>query len=189
MGQNRGATGPWTRVLTGALLGLTLLAAGAAPPGPRFADEDKDWGVPVASTLRRADYHAPTPREIPGARMMLTTDLKALLARDPAVVLVDVLGDPPHPTLPGAVWLRHAGLAEFPGDELARLEAILNKLTGGDRQRPLVFFCLSADCWLSYNAALRAAAFGYRNVIWYRGGVAAWREAGYPMAMSVPYAW
>jgi len=182
----------WLRgasAIVGAMFALLLLAACTGFAGPRFADEDRDWGVAAAPSLRRADYHAPTPREIPGARVMLTTALKALLDRESGVVLVDVLGDPPHPTLPGAYWLRHAGLAEFPGDELPRLEATLEKLSGGDRHRPLVFFCLSSECWLSYNAALRAVAFGFRDVIWYRGGVAAWREAGYPMAMSEPFSW
>lgn len=177
------------RVVAGVVVALQLLAACAATAGPRFAGEDHDWGVAPAPTLRRTDYHAPTPREIPGARVIFTTELKSLLDREPGAVLVDVLGDPPHPTVPGSYWLRHAGLAEFPGDELARLETTLKKLAGGDRHRPLVFFCLSSECWLSYNAALRAVAFGFRDVMWYRGGVEAWREAGYATALSTPYDW
>jgi PQQ-dependent catabolism-associated CXXCW motif protein len=168
---------------------LAALPAAAQRGMPLFADEDRDWGVPPARSLRLADYHAPTPAEIPGARVIRTVELQELLERERRVVLVDVLGEPAHPTLPGAAWLRNAGLGDFFGNDIDRLEAALAKLTEGDRRRPLVFFCLSAECWLSYNAALRAVAFGYREVIWYRGGVEAWRAAGYPMSRSVPYPW
>jgi PQQ-dependent catabolism-associated CXXCW motif protein len=47
---------------------------------------------------------------------------------------------------------------------------------------PLVFFCVNSQCWLSYNASLRAAALGYTNVYWYRGGIESWRAAGLPLA-------
>ncbi|HSD59333.1 MAG TPA: rhodanese-like domain-containing protein [Burkholderiales bacterium] len=174
-----------------ALLGLlyTLAALPGEARQPGFADEDRDWGVAPVRSLRLSDYHAPTPLEVPKARTIRTVELKALLERDPRVVLVDVLGSPPHPTLPGAVWMPNAGLGDFFGGETQKLEAALDKLSGGDRERPLVFFCLSAECWLSYNASLRALAFGYRNVIWYRGGVEAWKAANYPMSLSAPYPW
>jgi len=60
---------------------------------------------------------------------------------------------------------------------------------GGDKSRPMVFYCVDAECWLSYNAALRAIKLGYTNVMWYRGGVAAWRTAELPMAQSDPFFW
>jgi rhodanese-related sulfurtransferase len=55
--------------------------------------------------------------------------------------------------------------------------AAVDKLTGGDKTRPLVFLCFNAECWLSYNAALHAMDAGYKDVIWYRGGTEAWRGA------------
>lgn len=67
----------------------------------------------------------------------------------------------------------------------AKLDERLARLTAGDRQRPVVFYCLSAECWLSYNASLRAVALGYRSVLWYRGGIEAWRAAGLPMAPAI----
>ena len=48
----------------------------------------------------------------------------------------------------------------------------------GDTGAPLVFFCAGPRCWLSYNAALRAARLGYGNVLWYRGGIEAWGAGG-----------
>lgn len=51
-------------------------------------------------------------------------------------------------------------------------------MTGGNRETPLVLYCLSNQCWMSYNAALRAIHLGYTNVLWYRGGLEAWKAAG-----------
>jgi hypothetical protein len=34
---------------------------------------------------------------------------------------------------------------------------------------------------MSYNAALRAINLGYKNVLWYRGGIEAWQRAGLPL--------
>ena len=43
----------------------------------------------------------------------------------------------------------------------------------------MVFYCL-ADCWMSWNAAKRAAAWGWRQVLWYRDGMDGWEAAGLP---------
>ncbi|MND08271.1 hypothetical protein D3C83_307850 [compost metagenome] len=52
-----------------------------------------------------------------------------------------------------------------------------------------MFFCVDTECWLSYNAALRAIRLGYSNVMWYRGGISAWSAAELPMAQSDPFFW
>ena len=41
-------------------------------------------------------------------------------------------------------------------------------------------YCLSAECWLSYNATLRALRLGYLDALWYRGGIEAWTDARLP---------
>lgn len=164
------------------LAGVRLAAAG-------YGEEGRDWGVPAQDTLRGRDYHAPTPTAVPGARTITTAELKALIASDPKVVLVDALGGEPHDSVPFAVWLKDSGLGQGFDDTLQeRLGARLKELTEGDPARPVVFFCLSSECWLSYNTSLRAARLGYRNVAWYRGGVQAWKAAGLPMT-RVTAAW
>ena len=45
---------------------------------------------------------------------------------------------------------------------------------------PLVFYCQRA-CWMSWNAARRAVALGYKQISWYPDGVDGWREAGLPL--------
>lgn len=176
------------RYLCLAILALSLSAGAAEQAG---LEEDRDWGVAPTSQLRQPPYSAPTPRTAPGVATIATQDLKALLDAEPASVrapvLIDVAAGDGHRTLPGAYWLPGAGRGDNFIDELqASLVSLLEKLTGGDRQRPLVFFCVNTQCWLSYNAALRAAAAGYARVYWYRGGLEAWRAAGLPLVQMGP---
>ena len=156
-----------------------LLVLAACLAAPALANEDVDYGLAPVSTLRTADFHAPTPREIPGAKTIGTSALRESLQAQPQLLLFDVLGGEAHASLPGAVWLPGAGRGQsFTDTVQARFAQVMNALTKGDRKRPLVFFCQGPQCWLSYNAALRAVALGYEAVYWYRGGIEAWIEAG-----------
>ena len=97
--------------------------------------------------------------------------------------MFDVVGGTGHDTIPGAFWLPGAGRGDSLSDPVqAQLARTLEALAGGDRARRMVFFCIGVRCWLSYNAALRAAALGYREVYWYRGGINAWIDAGGDLA-------
>jgi PQQ-dependent catabolism-associated CXXCW motif protein len=161
----------------------------AAPPwqqvpltAPAYDSETQDFGVPPVNTIRPGNYEAPTPTQIGGAAVITTPRLRDLMLAPKRPILIDVLGGNPTMSLPGAVWLRGAGLGSGFADEIQqRLAARLTELTGGDKSRAMVFFCLSRTCWLSYNAALRAVSLGYRNVMWYRGGRNAWIAAGLAM--------
>ena len=98
-------------------------------------------------------------------------------------LLFDILGGPE--LIPGA---RYAVPASQPGSfndqtqqEFGRY---LQSLTQGRKDVPLVFYCLSNQCWMSYNASLRAINMGYSNVLWYRGGIEAWKAAGQMVQMA-----
>lgn len=150
-----------------------------------LVDEKRDFGVPPSTELRLQGHASPTPLTIPGARVIVTTELRARLDEPLEVrpLLFDVLGEDAHSTIPGAIWLPGAGRgASFDDEVQARLAKLLQFATRGDRARSLVFFCSSRECWLSYNAALRAVRLGYRDVRWYRGGLEAWRAAGGALA-------
>jgi PQQ-dependent catabolism-associated CXXCW motif protein len=155
-----------------------LAHAGAACA---FADEERDWGVAPTRDIRQPPYSAPTPLEAPGARTIVTDALRDLLASTPAPLLVDVAAGENHLTLKGALWLPDAGRGLHYFDPVqGALAERLSALTAGDKARAVVFFCVNALCWLSYNASLRAAALGYSRVYWFRGGIEAWRAAGLP---------
>jgi PQQ-dependent catabolism-associated CXXCW motif protein len=156
-----------------------------APDAGGYAEEDRDWQIAPTNRLRRQPYHGPTPLSIPGAQVVQTRELRAMLTSVSPPILIDVLGEEDHVTLAGAVWLSGAGRGtNFLDPVQSVLTQLLEKLTAGDKARDLVFFCASAQCWLSYNAALRAVAAGYGKVYWYRGGVEAWGAAGLPTART-----
>lgn len=163
---------PW--ILAGALLA-------AAPAG---ADENADFGVAPVAALRLTDLSAPTPRAVPGAKTVSTAQLRERLrATEDRPLLFDVLGGEQHDSLPGAIWLPGAGRGSGLADGVqAQLARVLQAATRGDAGRAMVFFCQGTSCWLSYNAALRAVALGYREVYWYRGGIEAWLAAGGELA-------
>lgn len=191
----------WRRGLAAAALALAapLVLAQVVVPADAslqtpYAQEDKDWAVPPEPAIRKTAYHAPTPASLPGARVIRTLQLKALLGQpDARVVVIDVLNarrdGRPHKTVPGALWLPGAGNGDFYGAEKSRYAKALEAATGGDKARPLVFLCLSAECWLSWNAALRALEAGYTDVLWYRGGTDAWHGASLDLAEVAATPW
>ena len=149
-----------------------------------LAARAEDGGSAPTAQLRLGNYSAPTPSSIPGARVVDTAELRRLMqapaARQP--LLFDVRGERQE-SLPGAIWLPGAGRgASFEDGVQARLSSVLRETTRGDLARTLVFFCAGPRCWLSYNAALRAARLGYRDVRWYREGVEIWGEGGGALA-------
>ncbi|WP_291572144.1 rhodanese-like domain-containing protein [Bradyrhizobium sp.] len=158
-----------------------------APPEPgqdladNYAEELTDFGVPSQNELK-VNVGSMTPLTIPGGRRVTTSQVFKLLDTD--AVLIDVLRDNSggHPTLPGAIYVPGAGDSGSFRDRIQRrLASVLTQLTSNNADRPLVFYCEGARCWESYNAALRAMHLGYRNVMWYRGGLRSWTEANLKM--------
>lgn len=167
---------------------LKKLAA-AEPPGDRTPG------------YRMGDYRAPTPATAPGAATLTVPDLRALLERSPDTRLIDVMPAPPRPadrpdtavwippprrSLPGAVWLPNVGYGGLSAEQEHYFRSGLDALSRGDRAAPLVIFC-ERDCWMSWNAARRAAEWGYRNVHWFPDGTDGWREAGHALEPATPF--
>ncbi|HKW55024.1 MAG TPA: rhodanese-like domain-containing protein [Stellaceae bacterium] len=159
----------------------------AASLGPSYANEAHDDGAAPQRTIHARNTSGSTPLSVPGAHTAVTRQVAGALAGANPPILLDVANSwGGHQTLPGAVWMRGAG--DDAADKNAALDALFHALLASvapDRNQALVIFCESSVCWQSYNAALRAAADGYVNVYWYRGGVAAWRAAGLPTVSSV----
>ncbi|KAA2213504.1 PQQ-dependent catabolism-associated CXXCW motif protein [Teichococcus oryzae] len=149
--------------------------------------------VPVPDGFRMGEYRAPTPAWVPGAVTLDTPEAEALW-RQGMAVWIDVLpvarrpeGLPdnslwrPAPRLgiPGSLWLPEVGRGTITPAQEAWLRGTLMTMAGGGRDRPVVFYCLS-DCWMSWNAALRAVQWGWTAVRWYRDGTDGWEAAGLP---------
>ncbi|MQX38229.1 rhodanese-like domain-containing protein [Roseospira navarrensis] len=142
--------------------------------------ERQDMGVQPTQSLHTGPMHGPTPASIPGGQLITTLDLVSLVqGQQTPYLLFDVLGA--NEMLPGAIPAVQASQPGQFGDQISQqMGAFLQQATQGNRQVPLIFYCASRDCWMSYNAALRAINLGYGNVLWYRGGLEAWKQAGGP---------
>lgn len=158
--------------------------AGLKPPAERtHANEEFGGGrADAAERLRTQRLDDITPAQLPGARTLVTGELAALLTGATRPVVVDVSSH--VESLPGSVALWGGGQAfDDPKAEEAmagRFKGLL-ALLAPDRSAPVVFYCLSRNCWASVNAARRAAAAGWQQVLWYRGGLESWRAAGLPL--------
>ncbi|MGQ0673821.1 MAG: rhodanese-like domain-containing protein [Hyphomicrobium sp.] len=179
-------------VAAAAFLAVTIVHSTAVR-----AEDDFD----PATGYRIARYRAPVPDEAPGARRVDLDAVEALVA-DPGTVLLDVMAaegagpDPatgewrlskPRQHIPGSVWLPEVGRGVLdPGIE-HYFKSHLDRLTGGDKSRRILIYCL-ADCWMGWNAAKRAASYGYTAVHWYPEGTDGWRDWDGPLAPAMPVA-
>ncbi len=184
----------------GAALGMPQGKPGSAPAGmsPIYAGprqgaaallealsawERQDLGVPAPRTLHPGVTHAPTPNEIPGGQLITTRELVPMIQNPQggSVLIFDVLGGAQRlPNAIPAVTASASGTFDDPPQR--QLAQLLERKTRGRRDQPLVFYCQGRQCWMSYNAALRAINLGYTKVLWYRGGLDAWQRAGLPFA-------
>jgi rhodanese-related sulfurtransferase len=155
------------------------------PRNPAGSDLDQlaqweraEMGVRPKSQLHTGPMHGPTPTSIPGGQVITTKGLVTFVQQRMGPVF-DVLGGPQM--LPGALAVVPAAQpGSFQDENQQRFGAYLRQLTRGRTDVPLVFYCQGPQCWMSYNAALRAINLGYQNVLWYRGGIEAWQRAGQP---------
>ncbi len=154
--------------------------------------------VPVPDDYRMEDYHAPVPDRVPGGTVIHAAEVKKLSAA--GAILIDVLPAPrrpeamkpgtpwlpaPHLDIPGSIWLPDFGRGALNKVMEKWFHQKLRDLTRDDPDRTLVFYC-QAQCWMSWNAARRAAKLGFRAVYWFPEGVDGWREAGFPLAEAKP---
>jgi PQQ-dependent catabolism-associated CXXCW motif protein len=153
----------------------------AGSPAAFYGGENFDFRVLPQNTLQQ-DVGTPTPLAISGATTVTTIELKNAVEAGRPMILIDALRGLHAMTIKGAVALPYAGASGTFDDAIqSQLARALRDLLLGRTDVSLVFFCQGAECWESYNAALRAHAAGFQNILWYRGGLAAWKDAGLPM--------
>ena len=183
-----------------ALVRMVLMGAGLALSGAALSGAAAEAdAVPEPDGYRTDDYRAPVPRTLEGARVIdgeeaeqVVKDGKALLIdvypqakKPPNLPEGTIWRDPTHKTIEGAHWLPNVGYGVLSEEFENYFRTRLATLTENDRTRPLVFFC-QRDCWMSWNAAKRARAWGYTDVIWFPDGTDAWQEQGHDLVKAVP---
>jgi PQQ-dependent catabolism-associated CXXCW motif protein len=180
-------------VASGAVLSTlyltTVMTTGLSYVNP--ADEFSNFGVAAQGELKRA-VGTNTPRTIPGGKVMTTAELETALSRgtleDVPFRAIDAWrrSDSKEVYIPESIYIEYAGeYGTFDDNIQLRLKEELTELTNGNLDMPLVFFCIGATCWESYNAALRAIKLGYTKVYWYRGGISSWQAAHRPYALDL----
>jgi len=152
-----------------------------------------DPAVTIPDTYRMDGYRASVPDTVPGAVVVGTEEVRALSAS--GALLVDVLPAPRRPEamrpgapclppthygLPGSVWWPEIGRGALPD----AVETAFRQRLHAAGDRVIVFYCLP-NCWMSWNAARRAASMGARAA-WYPDGFDGWEAAGLPSAPLVP---
>jgi PQQ-dependent catabolism-associated CXXCW motif protein len=172
------------RLLCGLLLAGSC-GANARPPEPEG--------------YRTDDYRAPTPDAVAGG-VVLDTKAAHTLWTSGDAVWIDVLPAPrrpanlppsalwmplPHRDIPSSVWLPEIGRGALSPELEAYFRNHLEAATKGRYDAPVVFYCL-ADCWMSWNAAKRAAGWGYTQIYWYRDGTDGWEAAKLPVVTAEP---
>jgi PQQ-dependent catabolism-associated CXXCW motif protein len=151
------------------------------PIGRVYGEETRDFGVTPQATLQ-TNINSPTPNAIPVGKIISTVLLEEEIRKGTQFLLVDVLEGQHPQTIVKARYISYGGRGGSFNDQVqTALANELNQLTNGRKDFPIVFFCFGVQCWESYNAVLRAWNAGYRNVYWYRGGLTAWQQAGFPM--------
>ncbi len=175
-----------------AIAGLMLVVLSVAGPGVRAEP-------PEPQGYRMDNYRAPTPATVAGGAALDTPRARQLW-KDGGAVWIDVLGAPHRPAnlpasavwlpvprrdIPGSLWLPDIGRGEISDKLEAYFHTNLEQATKGRRDAPVVFYCL-ANCWMSWNAAKRAASWGYRHVYWYRDGTDGWEAVKLPLAIATP---
>jgi PQQ-dependent catabolism-associated CXXCW motif protein len=185
---------------------LILVALGSVAPTASVEAGGDEAGEAAAQTpvtepdgYRLDNYRAATPATLRGGTVLKTAALQALWHGD-GVILVDVLPQQKRPDnlpattlwiakprydIPGSVWLPDVGRGALSPAVEAYFKENLARLTAGDRDRGLIFYCLR-DCWMSWNAAKRAISYGYRRVYWYPDGTDGWSAAALPTAEVTP---
>ena len=144
-----------------------------------------------ATGYRISRHRAPTPDDIPPPAQVVTAEQVRTLLADGALAL-DVFGaaqsrydeldgswlvSKPRLSLPGALWLPETGTGAIEPAILSYLVRNLGQATQGNRDHPVVVYCIS-DCWISWNAAQRIAGLGYSHVYWFRNGTDGWLDIG-----------
>jgi len=88
--------------------------------------------------------------------------------------------------IPGAAWFPEAGRGRAdPAIERWFLAGVA-RLRARHPERTIVVFCL-ADCWMSWNAALKLKRAGHVDVRWFAEGADGWRDLGRPLVPMLPF--
>lgn len=149
--------------------------------------------------MRTSYYRGALPSTVPGGTRITLKEAYQHFKNKTALFL-DVMahtGAGPSPidghwqlsekrkNIPGSLWLADVGTGTLSKDMTHYFKSNLQKLSGNNKQKTIIIYC-TADCWMAWNAAQRAANWGYKNILWFPEGTDDWQQAGYPLKKTTP---
>ena len=184
-------------------VGLAVSGGHAEDAKPASHNDDpaavKAPTVPEPADYRMDEYRKPVPATLKGAKVLSPDHASELWTKN-AAVFIDVYPkapkpdhlpagtfwrEPTHQSIENAKWVPNVGYGTLGAPIEDYFKHQLELLSGGDKAKPLVFFCLR-NCWMSWNAGKRAMTYGYSNVMWFPEGTDAWQEIGQPVVEARP---
>jgi rhodanese-related sulfurtransferase len=121
-----------------------------------------------------------TPDSLDGVRVVTAEQVQAAMGKGAPAFDVRVTAECSEKTIKGAVChVYREKSAKVPAFNKAEDQFDLTKLPA-DKSAPVIFFCNSGECWRSYKAAVVARDAGYKQVMWFRGGMPEWTTKGLP---------
>jgi rhodanese-related sulfurtransferase len=126
----------------------------------------------VLISTRAAGDSYTSPETIAGSYKIDAEALIELVNKNENQVIIDsrISSDRKQGYIPGSISLPDTATS---CDSLA---AVIP-----DKSDPVVFYCNGPKCRRSDHAVVIAAACGYTNIYWFRGGIEAWRADNYPI--------
>ena len=144
-----------------------------------FKDDGEMWGDEPEGLS--AEFNRVAPHRITGGETVSAREAECLIERpnNPALV-VSALDEPWG--VPGAVGMGWAASAGTLHDRLQeKLAAIMQVRANSDFTKPIIVYCHSYTCMMSYNIALRLIRIGYTSVYWMRDGIEGWTRDGFKL--------
>ena len=125
------------------------------------------------------DYKPDTPKSLSGVKVVSVEEVKELLDKKDTNIF-----DMRSPInygkghLPGAVALPYKENSEYKtAFDASKDKLDLSKLPS-DKNAQILFYSDGVKGWKSYKAAVLAHKAGYKNIMWFREGVAGWVAKG-----------
>lgn len=111
------------------------------------------------------------PSTIPGVTTLTIEQFVEIASGDNPPVIIDsrIAADYDRGRIEGAVNLTDTDMTA------TKLAAIVA------RHEPVLFYCNGAECKRSVNACNKAVQWGWKDVMWYPGGVSEWKANDLPL--------
>jgi malonate-semialdehyde dehydrogenase (acetylating)/methylmalonate-semialdehyde dehydrogenase len=121
-----------------------------------------------------------TPASLPGTRVIDVAEAKALIEKGTKVFDVRLPEEFDHGHIPGSLLVPYDEASAKEVDFIASEDKFDLRKLPADKNETFLMYCDGTICWKSYKAAHMAIQNGWKNVLWFRGGLPAWKEAGLP---------